>query len=142
MGKAFGVTPAALGTLTFIRSLVQAAASPLAAYLAIKHDRIVIIASGALAWGVATALVGVCTAYWQVFYQDDDDHPVNFLYSVTARSPFPNVCVVDRQLVAYKSLLCYLFLIICNYISHEYAMGATFQVFAFLYVQPLLLLTL
>ncbi|KAG0609023.1 hypothetical protein M758_8G151500 [Ceratodon purpureus] len=66
VGKAFGVTPAALGTLTFIRSIVQAGASPLAAYLAIKHDRIIIIASGALAWGVATALVGVCTAYWQV----------------------------------------------------------------------------
>ena len=79
MGKAFGVTPAALGTLTFIRSLVQAAASPLAAYLAIKHDRIVIIASGALAWGVATAVVGMCTAYWQVFYRVDDDRPVNFV---------------------------------------------------------------
>lgn len=72
VGKAFGVTPAALGTLTFIRSLVQAVASPLAAYLAIKHDRIIIIAIGAVAWGVATAAVGACTAYWQVFYQDEE----------------------------------------------------------------------
>lgn len=66
VGKAFGVTPAALGTLTFIRSLVQALASPLAAYLVINHNRIVIISIGAAAWGVATAAVGMCTAYWQV----------------------------------------------------------------------------
>ncbi|XP_073395663.1 uncharacterized protein [Physcomitrium patens] len=66
VGKSFGVTSAALGTLTFIRSLVQALSSPLAAYLAINHDRIIIIASGALAWAIANAAVGVCTAYWQV----------------------------------------------------------------------------
>lgn len=78
VGQAFGVTPAALGTLTFIRSLVQAAASPLAAYLAINHDRIIIIAIGAAAWGVATAAVGACTAYWQVYtyYQDEEERPL------------------------------------------------------------------
>jgi len=68
VGKAFGVTPAALGTLTMIRSFVQALASPLAAFLAIKHNRILIITIGAVAWAVATAAVGACTAYWQVIY--------------------------------------------------------------------------
>jgi hypothetical protein len=66
VGKAFGVSPSALGTLTFIRALVQALASPLAAYLTLKHNRIMVIAGGAVAWAIATAAVGSCTAYWQV----------------------------------------------------------------------------
>jgi hypothetical protein len=66
VGKAFGVSPSALGTLTFIRALVQALASPLAAYLTLRHNRIMVIAGGAVAWAIATAAVGSCTAYWQV----------------------------------------------------------------------------
>ncbi|CAK9205954.1 unnamed protein product [Sphagnum jensenii] len=65
VGKAFGVSPSALGTLTFIRALVQALASPLAAYLTLRHNRIMVIAGGAVAWAIATAAVGSCTAYWQ-----------------------------------------------------------------------------
>ncbi|KAL2633928.1 hypothetical protein R1flu_005407 [Riccia fluitans] len=65
VGRAFKISPSQLGSLTFIRGLVQALASPLAAYLALTHNRIHVVAIGAFAWGVATAAVGLCTAFWQ-----------------------------------------------------------------------------
>jgi MFS family permease len=45
---------------------VQAATSPLAAYLAQHHNRTHIIGLGAIWWGVATAAVGLSTSYWQL----------------------------------------------------------------------------
>ncbi|KAL3693817.1 hypothetical protein R1sor_007468 [Riccia sorocarpa] len=65
VGRAFRISPSQLGSLTFIRGLVQALASPLAAYLALTHSRIHVVAIGAFAWGVATAALGLCTAFWQ-----------------------------------------------------------------------------
>lgn len=59
-------TPIGLGALTFYRALVQAASSPLAAYLAFHHDRTVIIAIGAFCWAVATLAVGISSSYWLV----------------------------------------------------------------------------
>ncbi|BFI31228.1 hypothetical protein MPTK2_3g19680 [Marchantia polymorpha subsp. ruderalis] len=65
VGRAFQISPSQLGSLTFIRGLVQALASPLAAYLALTHNRIHVVAIGAFGWGLATAAVGLCTTYWQ-----------------------------------------------------------------------------
>lgn len=67
MGQAFGVGPTALGALTLVRAVLQALAFPLCAYLATRYNRAWVIGTGCLVWGVATALVGVSTSYWQVF---------------------------------------------------------------------------
>ncbi|EFJ09872.1 hypothetical protein SELMODRAFT_427648 [Selaginella moellendorffii] len=61
----FGIGPSALGWLTFVRALVQALASPLAAYLAMTYNRAHIVGLGALVWGAATAGVGISRSYWQ-----------------------------------------------------------------------------
>lgn len=62
----FGIAPAALGTLTLMRALFQTLSYPLAAHLAVRHDRVHVIALGALIWGVATAAVGLAATYYQV----------------------------------------------------------------------------
>lgn len=66
VGLALHASPARLGSLTLMRSLVQAACFPLAAYAAEYHDRSTVIALGALIWSVATLLVGISTTFLQV----------------------------------------------------------------------------
>ncbi|CAM6101281.1 unnamed protein product [Calypogeia fissa] len=65
MSSDFGVGLAALGSLTFIRSLVQALGAPFAAYWALSHNRVHIVGAGVVCWAIATAFVAVSTSYWQ-----------------------------------------------------------------------------
>ncbi|KAL6883375.1 hypothetical protein ACP4OV_010789 [Aristida adscensionis] len=66
VGAALGASPAALGTLTLCRALVQAACYPLAACAAARHDRARVVAAGAALWAAATVLVGASRTYVQV----------------------------------------------------------------------------
>lgn len=61
------VSPVGLGTLTMIRTLSQASFSPLAAYAAVNHNRVSVIALGALLWTLATYAAGFSNTYWQVW---------------------------------------------------------------------------
>lgn len=66
VGLALHASPTRLGSLTLLRSLVQASCFPLAAYAAQFHDRALVIALGALTWSIATLLVGISTTFFQV----------------------------------------------------------------------------
>uniref|UniRef100_A0A0D6QYQ9 Major facilitator superfamily (MFS) profile domain-containing protein n=1 Tax=Araucaria cunninghamii TaxID=56994 RepID=A0A0D6QYQ9_ARACU len=66
VGLALHASPTALGMLTLLRSLTQAACFPVAAYLALHHNRAHMIALGAFLWAAATFLVGISTSFLQV----------------------------------------------------------------------------
>ncbi|KAH9605023.1 hypothetical protein KSS87_013329 [Heliosperma pusillum] len=66
VGAALNIDPTGLGSLTLFRSLVQSSCYPLAAYLAVRHDRTHVIALGALLWATATFLVAFSTTFFQV----------------------------------------------------------------------------
>ncbi|KAH7277316.1 hypothetical protein KP509_39G045100 [Ceratopteris richardii] len=68
VGLALHASPARLGSLTLLRSLVQALCFPIAAYAAQFHDRAAVICVGALTWSIATLLVGVSTTFLQVAF--------------------------------------------------------------------------
>lgn len=68
VGLALHASPTRLGSLTLMRSLVQASCFPLAAYAAQFHDRALVIALGALIWSIATLLVGISTTFLQVAF--------------------------------------------------------------------------
>eukprot|EP01018_Ginkgo_biloba_P013469 Gb_17797 [translate_table: standard] len=66
ISKELNLSPTDLGSLTLFRHLVQCISFPLAAYLAIRHNRASVIAIGALAWSMATISVGLSTTYSQI----------------------------------------------------------------------------
>nr|XP_043614312.1 uncharacterized protein LOC122586386 [Erigeron canadensis] len=66
VGQELHADPTRLGSLTLFRSMVQAACFPLAAYLAVRHNRAHIIAYGAFLWAAATFLVGFSSSFLQV----------------------------------------------------------------------------
>ncbi|KAL3681024.1 hypothetical protein R1sor_023980 [Riccia sorocarpa] len=65
VGEAFNASPSELGTLTFIRALVQAIASPLAGILAMRFYRPSVIGIGTLFWGLSTAAVAGSQTFTQ-----------------------------------------------------------------------------
>ncbi|CAM6083823.1 unnamed protein product [Calypogeia fissa] len=65
VGQAFNASPSELGSLTFIRSLVQAMSSPLAGLLAMRYHRPSVIGIGTLFWGLSTAAVAVSQTFFQ-----------------------------------------------------------------------------
>lgn len=65
VSEAFGASPSELGTLTFIRTLVQALCSPLAGILAMRYYRPSVIGLGTLCWAVSTAAVAVSATFTQ-----------------------------------------------------------------------------
>lgn len=67
VGAALHTDPTGLGSLTLYRSIVQTCCYPLAAYLAMCHNRAHVIALGAFLWAAATFLVAISTTYLQVF---------------------------------------------------------------------------
>ncbi|KAK8941760.1 hypothetical protein KSP40_PGU019650 [Platanthera guangdongensis] len=66
VGAALHVSPAGLGSLTLLRSIVQSACYPLAMYLSVRHNRTHVIALGAFLWAAATFLVAFSTTYSEV----------------------------------------------------------------------------
>ncbi|XP_043721415.1 uncharacterized protein LOC122668913 [Telopea speciosissima] len=66
VGAALHTDPTGLGSLTLFRSIVQSFCYPLAAYLAIHHNRAHVIALGAFLWAAATFLVGFSSTFFQV----------------------------------------------------------------------------
>ncbi|RDX57885.1 hypothetical protein CR513_62839, partial [Mucuna pruriens] len=66
IGDALNADPAALGSLTFFRSIVQSLCYPLAIYLATRHNRAHVIALGAFLWAAATFLVAISSTFLQV----------------------------------------------------------------------------
>lgn len=72
VGAALHTDPTGLGSLTLFRSIVQAACYPLAAYLAVRHNRAHVIALGAFLWASATFLVAFSSTFLQV-------HPILLL---------------------------------------------------------------
>ncbi|KAG0585088.1 hypothetical protein KC19_3G257100 [Ceratodon purpureus] len=66
IGLAMHASPAKLGSLTLVRSLVQAFCAPLAAYASVNHNRANVIALGAFLWAVATFFVGISGTFTQV----------------------------------------------------------------------------
>ncbi|KAF8108601.1 hypothetical protein N665_0106s0003 [Sinapis alba] len=66
VGAALHTDPTGLGSLTLLRSMVQAVCYPLAAYMSIRHNRAHVIALGALLWSAATFLVAFSSTFFQV----------------------------------------------------------------------------
>lgn len=66
LGLALHASPSALGSLTLVRSITQAAFAPVAGFLAQQYNRASIIAAGALMWAAATFLVGLSSTFAQV----------------------------------------------------------------------------
>jgi len=66
IGLALHASPAKLGSLTLVRSLMQALCAPLAAYAAVNHNRAQVIALGAVLWAIATFFVGISATFAQV----------------------------------------------------------------------------
>lgn len=66
VGSALHSDPTGLGSLTLFRSIVQSSCYPLAAYLAVRHNRVHVIAYGAFLWAAATFLVAFSSSYFQV----------------------------------------------------------------------------
>lgn len=66
IGVALHTDPTGLGSLTLFRSIVQTSCYPLAAYLAIRHNRAHVIALGAFLWAAATFLVAFSSTFFQV----------------------------------------------------------------------------
>lgn len=66
IGLALNASPAKLGSLTLVRSLVQALCAPLAAYASVHHNRRDVIALGAVLWAIATFFVGISATFTQV----------------------------------------------------------------------------
>ncbi|TXG60687.1 hypothetical protein EZV62_015260 [Acer yangbiense] len=66
VGAALHTDPTGLGSLTLFRSIIQSLCYPLAAYLAVHHNRTRVIAIGAFLWAAATFLVAISTTFFQV----------------------------------------------------------------------------
>ncbi|GFZ18611.1 major facilitator superfamily protein [Actinidia rufa] len=66
VGEALHTDPTGLGSLTLLRSIVQASCYPLAAYLSLHHNRAHVIALGAFLWAAATFLVAISSTFFQV----------------------------------------------------------------------------
>ncbi|KAL4197485.1 hypothetical protein AMTRI_Chr04g188460 [Amborella trichopoda] len=66
VGLALHTSPTGLGSLTLFRSIVQASCYPIAAYLAVHHNRAHVIALGAFLWAIATFLVGISSTFLEV----------------------------------------------------------------------------
>uniref|UniRef100_A0A7N0UYN1 Major facilitator superfamily (MFS) profile domain-containing protein n=1 Tax=Kalanchoe fedtschenkoi TaxID=63787 RepID=A0A7N0UYN1_KALFE len=66
VGAALHTDPTGLGSLTLFRSIVQSACYPLAAYLAVRHNRAHVIALGAFLWAAATFLTAFSTTFFEV----------------------------------------------------------------------------
>ncbi|KAL3613401.1 hypothetical protein CASFOL_034279 [Castilleja foliolosa] len=66
VGESLHADPTQLGSLTLFRSIVQALFYPLAAYLAVRHNRTHIIALGAFLWAAATFLVAISSTFAEV----------------------------------------------------------------------------
>ncbi|XP_059433551.1 uncharacterized protein LOC132166699 [Corylus avellana] len=66
VGEALHTDPTGLGSLTLFRSVVQSSCYPLAAYLAMRHNRAHVIALGAFLWAAATFLVAISSTFFQV----------------------------------------------------------------------------
>ncbi|KAB1208755.1 hypothetical protein CJ030_MR6G005864 [Morella rubra] len=58
-----------LGSLTLFRSVVQSSCDPLAAYLALRHNRAHghVIAFGGFMWAAATFCVAISSTYFQMY---------------------------------------------------------------------------
>ncbi|XP_015885374.2 uncharacterized protein LOC107420827 [Ziziphus jujuba] len=66
VGAALHTGPTGLGSLTLFRSIVQSMCYPIAAYLAVHHNRAHVIALGAFLWAAATFLVAFSSTFFQV----------------------------------------------------------------------------
>ncbi|PIN18938.1 Sugar transporter/spinster transmembrane protein [Handroanthus impetiginosus] len=66
VGAALHADPTRLGSLTLFRSIVQSSCYPLAAYLAVRHNRTHVIAVGAFLWAAATFLVAISSTFVEV----------------------------------------------------------------------------
>ncbi|KAM4118357.1 hypothetical protein ACB094_02G195800 [Castanea mollissima] len=66
VGEALHIDPTGLGSLTLFRSLVQSLCYPVAAYLALRHNRAHVIALGAFLWAAATFCVAISSTFFQV----------------------------------------------------------------------------
>nr|XP_023875646.1 uncharacterized protein LOC111988113 isoform X3 [Quercus suber] len=66
VGEALHTDPTGLGSLTLFRSIVQSSCYPLAAYLALRHNRAHVIALGAFLWAAATFCVAISSTFFQV----------------------------------------------------------------------------
>ena len=66
VGEALHTDPTGLGSLTLFRSIVQSSCYPLAAYLAVRHNRARVIALGAFLWAAATFLGAISSTFFQV----------------------------------------------------------------------------
>lgn len=71
VGAALHADPTRLGSLTSFRSIVQSLCYPLAAYLAVRHNRAHVIALGAFLWAAATFLVAISSTFVEVIFSID-----------------------------------------------------------------------
>ncbi|GBG80343.1 hypothetical protein CBR_g30712 [Chara braunii] len=62
-GSIHNISPAKLGTFTFLRCLVEALFSPVAGYLATRYNRVNVIIAGLMSWSLATVGVGMSGSF-------------------------------------------------------------------------------
>lgn len=98
VGAALHTGPTGLGSLTLFRSIVQSLCYPVAAYLAMRHNRAHVIAIGAFLWAAATFLVAFSSTFLQV----------NEIIC-TPSCPFFDWFICNPCLVAENSLITKLF---------------------------------
>ncbi|KAK4584004.1 hypothetical protein RGQ29_021940 [Quercus rubra] len=67
VGEALRIDPTGLGSLTLFRSLMQSLCYPIAAYLALRHNRAHVIALGAFLWAAATFCVAISSTFFQQY---------------------------------------------------------------------------
>ena len=65
--EAFHAGPSALGMATSLRGIAEAVVAVFAGPLGDRHDRVVLIAGGAIFWGLATILVGASSTLPMLF---------------------------------------------------------------------------
>lgn len=102
VGEALHIDPTGLGSLTLFRSLVQSLCYPIAAYLALRHNRAHVIALGAFLCAAATFCVAISSTFFQV--------PL-FLYNFLILSSVLMFKICIYKFSFFNSLLLYINLI-------------------------------
>lgn len=97
VGAALHTGPTGLGSLTLFRSIVQSSCYPIAAYLAMRHNRAHVIAIGAFLWAAATFLVAFSSTFFQV-----KTKKCPFSFSFFLFYNFLNPCLVSENSLIKK----------------------------------------
>ena len=66
IGQTFGASTSQLGSITFLRHVLQAICSPFSGQIADRYDRGRVLGFSCIMWGVATLGMSSALGYWQL----------------------------------------------------------------------------